>query len=485
MFEHLVPSYHVELEKNRPALRWRFYLASFLLASLSFAFALSWSKGPASNAETINPKTNQLKVAIVEQGPNDLLSQAINSSLFSFVLQTEELTHLHSLAILAPEVINQDIFKDNLILYEGQTQLGSWEWTSESKMLFKLEDYILTPGTHHFQLRATNLNDSLVGQTLNFGFQQAQDIVTKTGDSFYFAQAEFPLFKSSIKVLEQSKILSYNNLNKTKFLAPLNTNTLVGDFALSGQGESFAVRRLDFLVENIQPEDSFYLASAGEIIAKADVQKDHLLFNLTDLVLKNDQDLNLQLWANLHASEDEYSFTLASLSSKGFLSGEELNDEINLALSLVETRDDILRVKTEGQPSILTDDWNSVFKINLQANHSDQAVLYKLSFQVADFGLNILDWDLWINGQAYAVKPNFQNQLLTFDFGENGVAIQQGLEIEILSQLNILNEQARLQLTLLGDENSDGMNLLWASAKDKYNAYLLPDFPVTPAILTK
>ncbi|KKP89361.1 MAG: hypothetical protein UR94_C0037G0003 [Parcubacteria group bacterium GW2011_GWA2_36_10] len=482
MFEHLVPSYHLELDQKRSSKRWRFYFVSFLLASLSLVFALSWSKGPASKAEVLSPKTNQLKVAIVDQNTTEVLPQAINNVLFSFVLQTEQNTSLHSLAISAPEIIKQDIFKDQVRLYEGQTQIGSWEWTEDDKMLFKLDNYSLSPGTHDFQLRADNLHDSLVGQTLTFGFQQAQDIVTSDGHSFYFAKGEFPLFKASVKVLEHSQILAYNNLSKTKFLAPLNINTLVADFALSSQGESFAIRRIDFLASKIDSADTFYLASHGQMLAKAEVQQDHLFFNLSDLVLKNDQDLNLQLWANLN-SGDNYEFTLANLSAKGFLSGEEVDNQVDLVLSSVEPRIDVLQVKTDFQQSLLTDDWDSVFKINLQANHSEEAALYKLNFQVTDFGLNILDWDLWVNGQAYAVKPDWQGQLLTFDFGENGALIKQGLEIELLVKVKILGEQARLQLTLLGDETTDSANFLWSSSKEKYNAYLLPDFPVTPVIL--
>lgn len=484
MFEHLVPSYHLELEQNRSSKRWRFYLVSFLLASLSFIFALSWSKGSSSNAEILNPKNNQLKVAIVDQNTVDLLPQAINNVLFSFVLQSEQATNLHSLAIKAPEIIKQDIFKDQVRLYEGQTQIGSWEWTEDDKMLFKLDNYSLSSGTHNFQLRAENLNDSLVGQTLVFGFQQAQDVVSYDGHSFYFAQGDFPLFKASVKVLEHSQILVYNNLNKTKFLAPLNTNTLVADFVLSSQGESFAIRQVDFLASELDPADTFYLASHGQMLAKAEIQEDHLLFNLSDLVLKNDQDLKLQLWANLN-NEVSYQFSLAQISAKGFLSGEEVNNQADLALSIVEPRIDVLRVKTDGQPSVLTDDWNSVFKMRLQVAHSETASLHKLTFQVADFGLNILDWDLWINGQAYAVKPDWQNQELIFDFGENGAPINQILEIELLAKVKILAEQPRLQVVLLGDEFTDSINLLWSIDQEKYNAYLLPDFPITPVILEK
>lgn len=484
MFEHLVPSYHVELNKKRSSQRWRFYFASFLLASLSLVFALSWSKGSSSNAEILSPKNNQLKVAIVDQNTVDLLPQAINNVLFSFVLQTEQTTSLHSLAIKAPEIIKQDIFKDQVRLYEGQTQIGSWEWTEDDKMLFKLDDYSLSSGTHNFQLRAENLNDSLVGQTLTFGFQQAQDIVSYDGHSFYFAQGDFPLFKASVKVLEHSQILVYNNLSKTNFLVPLNANTLVADFALSSQGESFAIRQVDFLAGNIDAADTFYLASHGQMLAKAEIQADHLLFNLSDVVLKADQDLKLQLWANLN-SVDNYEFNLVQISAKGFLSGEEVNSQVDLALSIVEPRIDVLRVKTDEQPSVLTDDWNSVFKMRLQAASSATASLHKLTFQVADFGLNILDWDLWINGQAYAVKPDWQNQELIFDFGENGAPINQILEIELLAKVKILAEQPRLQLVLLGDEFTDGANLLWSIDQEKYNAYLLPDFPVTPVILEK
>lgn len=482
MFEHLVPSYHVELDKNRSSQRWRFYFVSFLLASLSFVFTLSWSKGPASNAEILNPKNNQLKVAIVEQDTATLLPQAINNVLFSFVLQAEQNTSLHSVSITAPEIIKEDIFKDQVRLYEDQTQIGSWEWTNDGKMLFKLDNYSLAPGTHNFQLRADNLNDTLVGQTLTFGFQQAQDIVSTDGHSFYFAQGDFPVFKASVKVLEHSQILVYNSLSKTKFLAPLNTNTLVADFALSSQGESFAIRQVDFLANNIDAADTFYLASQGQMLAKAEIQADHLVFNLSDLVLKADQDLNLQLWANLN-SQNNYQFNLAQISAKGFLSGLDLNSQVDLILSTVEPRVDVLRVKTDEQPSVLTNDWNSVFKMNVQATHSELASLHKLTFQVVDFGLNILDWDLWINGQAYAVKPNLQNQLLTFDFGENGAPINQNLEIELLAKVKILGEQTRLQLTLLSDEAPDSTNLLWQSGQEKYNAYLLPDFPITPVIL--
>lgn len=478
-----MPSYHVELEQKRSSKRWRFYFISFLLASTSFVFALSWSKGPASNAEVLSPKNNQLKVAIIDQNTTAVLPQAINNVLFSFILQSEEATNLHSLAISAPEIIKQDIFKDQVRLYEGQTQIGSWEWTADGKMLFKLDNYSLTPGTHNFQLRADNLNDTLVGQTLIFGFQQAKDIVNTDGQSFYFAQGEFPLFKASVKVLEHSQILVYNNLSKPKFLAPLKTNTLVADFALSSQGESFAIRQLDFLTTNIDAADTFYLASGGQMLAKAEIEEDHIFFNLSDLVLKIDQDLNLQLWANLN-NQDNYQFTLANLVAKGFLSGEDLHSQVDLALSTVEPRVDVLRMKADAQPSILTDDWNSVFKVDLQAASSSTS-LHKLTFQVADFGLNILDWDLWINGQAYVVKPNWQDKLLTFDFGENGAPINQGLEVELLAKVKVLGEQARLQLTLVGDETTDGTNLLWASGQDKYNAYLLPDFPVTPVILEK
>lgn len=484
MFEHLVPSYHLELDQDRSSKRWRFYFVSFLLASLSLVFALSWSKGPASNAEVLNLKNNQLKVAIVDQNTVDLLPQAINNVLFSFVLQTEQTTSLHSLAIKAPEVINQTIFKDQVRLYEGQTQIGSWEWSTDNKMLFKLDNYSLSPGTHNFELRADNLNDSLVGQTLAFGFQQAQDIVSTDGHSFYFAQGEFPLFKASVKVLEHSQILAYNNLSKPRFLAPLKTNTLVADFALASFGESFAIRQLDFLGANIDSADTFYLASSGQMLAKAEVKQGHIFFNSSDLVLKADQDLNLQLWANLN-SKVSYQFNLAQIAAKGFLSGEEVNNQIDLALSIVEPRIDVLRVKTDEQPSVLTDDWNSVFKMRLQAAHSETASLHKLTFQVADFGLNILDWDLWINGQAYAVKPDWQNQELIFYFGENGAPINQILEIELLAKVKILAEQPRLQMVLLGDELTDSVNLLWSIDQEKYNAYLLPDFPATPVILEK
>lgn len=483
MFEHLVSVHHVSNQKNRFSKRWRFYLPMFILALVTFISASSWSQGPASRAEDLPTKISSVEVEVLDQVNPEVLVQSLNNSLFSFVLKNEQITSLHSLAISAPALINQEIFQNNLSLYEANMQLGSWEWTADNKMLFNFDNYTLSPGEHYFQLRLNNLDNTLLNQTLVFGFEKAQDIVTTDGNSFFFAKGEFPLFKNSIKVLEHSQILSYNNLDKLKYLVAMDSNALVADFSLSSRGESFAINKIDLSVDQANEKDIFYLASDGEMLTKAQVIDGHLLFQADNLVLKADDDLNLQIWGKL-TEKNNYQFSLNNILAKGFLSGTDIDYAAGIILSQIETREDILHLKTDLQQGVLTQNWNSVFKARLQHNDKFPIYLHRLAWRVDNFANNIQEWSLWLNGQEYPAKFNFDKQLLVIDFAEQPLLVSSALELELLAKVNLLSDASRLQVALLPDDENSA-NFVWSIDQIKYNSYLLPDFPVSPVILLK
>ena len=494
MFEHLFSQHH-DLRKPKK-FRIKFYGNLLLLAGLILLYFLNWQQGPSSLAS--NNEIDSIKATVLNStinGVNKLAVQTQQAVVFDFVIKTNtEDIFLHELRVNIAGIEDQDILSD-LSLYHGNTQLSQITNITDNQLYFDLDDYILEKGENYFYLSLNNINKDLVDKNATFRLSKATDVLLFYKSTLFSPDGNFPIDGRSLSVINTGQLLTYNNLSQAHFLVPSDQLNKLADFSLSSIGEALGLQKLSFTYQITEEIDDsnliFYIKSGSETIAKATAKDGELKFNFDrPVVIKNDQDISLQLWGSL-SKAGNYSFYLQQVAGKGFVSGQEVELERNLFLSQALVVDALPKFYQSNQASALSDGWNNIFNTSIIAT-GDQAVeIYKLSWLIENFAVDLEEIELWINDQLYPADLMLKDNILTATFWQNPILLSDTkIDLAILAKIKNLADDTRSQVNFLTDqqimsEDNSQNNLLWAASNVMHNSYLLPGLPLAPVILSR
>jgi hypothetical protein len=122
----------------------------------------------------------------------------------------------------------------------------------------------------------------------------------------------------------------------------------------------------------------------------------------------------------------------------------------------------------------------------------DQPVeIYKLSWSLENFAINLEELELWINDQLYPTELVIKDNILTATFWQHPILITDtAADLAILAKIQNLADDTRLQINFLTDQrvmstDNSQNNVLWSSSNVMHNSYLLPGLPLEPIILSQ
>ncbi len=486
MFEHLSPKVRQSSGQKRVKLK----VYSWFLLSALFIFASAWglTRGTGSNAQN-NPQITAAVYTTDKYSDNQVVLDTPKLTVFDFVIKTNSSQiFLNQLNIQVSGVYNEEWLAD-LLLYNQGTQLGQITNLGDGQLHFDIGHYQLQNGENYFQLRLNHSDNLSLADAATFTINSAQDIILFYLDHPFTPEGVFPISSRKFSVIEQGQLLAYNNLVRTNFSVPIEKNELLADFSFSSQKETVTLKQVVINVESNNPllSEEFYLSYQGGIIAKAVSEDNQLSFSFTEpIIVRTDQDLNLSLWSNL-TSEGEYSFKLAEVLGQGFISGKAISLNNELLLSKVKSLANMPYFTADKQSKLLSDGWNSLYQLKVINPASQALVIDKLTWQLDNFGVQITALELWVDNEPYQVNLTLNNNIVTADFTDQPLKVDSAKEVLLMVKVQNLADKTRLQANLLNDSVPDkeqGANLLWSIVDEQFNGYLLPNFPLAPAILS-
>lgn len=489
MFEHLVSPQHKDFmtKRSRP---FKLY-ASFLLLAL-FIFTSTWlsvNQGPKSSAQSSVELGIMDRVKIFatnETGETQFVLRSPNISVFSFVLDNPyENLLLKRLNFSIDGVIDEQ-FLNNLVLYQDQVQINAKVELINKELVFILEDYPLAAGQNYFHLGLNGLADGLLGQKTKLFLRDIDSIDLAYQGKKVLPLGSFPISSSDVLILDQAKILSYNNLSEINFIAPADVYTKLADFSLSTQGETVDLKTIKLFLHNNEQLTDFYLASRGQILTRISAISE-LNFSLpSGVLIKADEDLPLELWATMGVGAYEINFDFAS--AKGFVSGKQVDLTTDFSLAKAKVIPSVLTVKSESQRKNLTASWNTVAELQLSNVGKQTIYLHKLAWEISAQDSQVETLELWSHDKLLASSQLVDGKVVFTFWGDESLELSQDLSLQLIAKVKILGDEPRLMANFLTDdqnmqeENGDNY-LLWSVADQLYNSYLLPGLPLTPVIL--
>ena len=127
----------------------------------------------------------------------------------------------------------------------------------------------------------------------------------------------------------------------------------------------------------------------------------------------------MQLWGSL-ADIGEHGFYLQSIVGKGFVSGEEIVLIEHAFLSQALVIDTFPEFDQSNKAISLADGWNNIFSVSMTAAGDQPVEIYKLSWSLENFAINLEELELWINDQLYPTELVIKdNILITSSVGYN------------------------------------------------------------------
>ena len=493
MFEHLVSPQHQDFFSKKSG-RIKFYSSSLLLALFIFASTyLSINQGPKSSAHNIdNLATDRVRVY---SSDSDLVSSefVLSSeaiSVFSFVLDSPyENVSLASLYLEADGLLDENL-SANLSLYHNQAQVNADAKILNKNLVFLFDDYILSKGKNYFRLTFSGQAEDLLNKKINFSLRDINSVNLSLNGKEILASANFPVQGSDIVLLEQANLLAYNNLNAPEFIVPAETYAKMADFSLSAHGEAVDLRMLNFQVlgENTSVENEFYLSSGGNILASASINEDkNLSFQLASpILIKANQDLDLELWSSLAIGD--YEIKLDLVGATGFVSGKLINLTQDLDLAKIKVLPTTLSLSSENTRLRLSEGWNTVAELKVANLGEQSAKLHKLTWDLAAHDLSIENLELWSDKKMIASAP-FENGRVFFSFWDtNSLDLNKDISVQLLAKVKFEGENPQLGANFLFDkqdmqaDNTENF-FLWSSSEKLYNSYLLAGLPLAPVLL--
>ena len=487
MFEHLV-SHHHNLAHAKKT-RVKFYGTLLALSAFILLSAFNISRGSISKA---SDPINDVVVTIFNNPSSDIYQIANKTQqvvVFDFIVKTNvDKVMLNELNISAQGIDDLAIL-DGIILYHSQTQLGEID-VVDGNLRIKLGNYKLDKGNNYFYLSWPRANNGISEDTFDFSLEQATSAIVSYQGSLFTPAGDFPINSQTLQIIERGQFSAYNNLPKDNFLAVAKEYSLLADFSLTSNGESASIEKvLVYHDSSIADKQHFYLWQGQEIIADAWSSDDgQLIFELNKTtVVKPDHDLSLQLRASLNLGE--YDFILADVWAKGFVSGKQFTLSNSSFLSNILVIDNILQFSDQSIVQQLNNGWQTLFKTHIDSLGDARLLLYKLSWSIDDFAVELEDLELWINDQLYDVNLTQSANKIVATFWQEDLKInKEGIDLVLLAKINKLDSDARLQVNLLTDqqiiaEDNSQNNLLWSINGQMYNSHLLPGLPLAPVIL--
>ncbi len=493
MFEHLVSPQHQDFFSKKSG-RIKFYSSSLLLALFIFASTyLSINQGPKTKAQNIdNLATDRVRLY---SSDSDLVSSEFvlsseDISVFSFVLDSPyENVSLASLYFEADGFLDENLLA-NLSLYHNQAQVNADAKILNKNLVFSFEDYILSKGKNYFRLTFAGQAEDLLNKKINFSLRDIDSVNLSINGKEILTSANFPVQGSDIVLLEQANLLAYNNLNTSEFIVPAGTYTKIADFSLSANGEAVDLRMLNFQVlgENISVENDFYLSSGGKILASSSLNEvQELSFQLASpILIKANQDLDLELWSSLELGN--YEIKLDLVGASGFVSGKLIHLTQDLDLAKIKVLPTVLSVTSDSNRKSLSEGWNTIVDLKI-SNLGDQAAkLHKLTWDLDLRDLTVDALELW-SGEKLLATAKIENSRAFFSFWQkNALDINTDISLELLAKVRFEGEDPQLGANLLFDKQSLQVDntenfFLWSSSEKLYNSYSLVGLPLAPVVL--
>lgn len=486
MFEHLVSKHHQDFVDNQKG-RLKFYASFFLLAVFIFtSLMISVNAGPKTAAQSNNPVYHQkLKVSSYDSGASaQFVVNSPHVSIFDFILEADSKLDLETLSFDLTDISDRSWLQD-LILYQDQTQLSSAAEIIGQQLVFRFTDYPLAKGKNYFHLSLPKVDASLLGQKARLFFSTADNIKVLDQGKKVPVVGDFPVSSADFVVLDQGQIFAYNNLTQTNISLPAESYSKLADFNLSTQGETVALQNLTLRLENHEQTADFYLASQGKVLATISAEQD-LQFILKDAVLlKANEDLNLEVWSNL--TSGQYQMYLEQATVKGFISGKNFSLNQHLLLANLSVLDHLLKIDNKTTNQSLAENWNTLFDLYLESLPGESVKIHKLSWSVKSFSAQADVIELW-SKDKFLASAQVVNDQVSFLFWNEDLVIDQSLDLQLIAKVKLLGDDAQMHINFLSDQNlisddNSHNNFLWSVDGILHNSYAMLGLPLTPVIL--
>lgn len=487
MFEHLGPKHHSFFISRKATVDWRGHGLLLGLALISAGVLMSAGRAPLVEAGY------SLPLVTVQADRADEVIAAGNprSEVFRFILTTDRLDiQLEQLRFYVNGLYQADIFSD-LKLYHHGSQLGYVEkFDQDGNIYFSFDGYTLDRGINDFNLVLSAGSYLLAGQVLQFNLVDRSSLKLSYQGLVFSASADYPLVGGLVSVIDKGRAAAYKSSADPWLLSPQDFPATLGSFKLVSQGELVDLSQLVFSYqENKNGQLSghtFYLWRDKKSLASSAAQDGQIIFTLSrPIVLGPDNLVDWSLQGDA-LPVGKYQFSLSSGQGRGFISGQTIDLNQPLVLSLVEVKPYYLSFSDLSSPNNLHDGWNQIFETQIQARADQTLALKRLTWDLVGQGITWKSLELWVDDKVY-LSGLWADDRLRMDFAEP-LLINDSVNIKLLAKVKNLLSPARIQTFLLGDqqdkveEASD--NILWSGGGNLYNGYGLPGLPLSPHVLT-
>ena len=489
MFEHLSPP--VEARKLASPSQLKLYLPFLFLAFFIFIFIFSASHGPSGQASG-DPLGDFSADFIFENFDKQLTVGINNVSLFDFVLETKQAgASLYKMKISLEGLYDLELL-DKLKLYHGQTQLGTIKTIDEDGSLyFQLTDYFLPAGQNHFSLRLTDSSFINPGTAFNFIIKDKADLALKYKGGVIFPTGDFPASSGLLVFLDHGYLGAFVDNNSEYFLAS-DLPQKIASFSLLNYGESADLSSLTISYQGDQDisGSSFVLIKDDKFLVQSQAEAGKVEF-----FLQSRENINKLKFFEVYAldlPEGNFSFQLDSAEAVAYNSGQIIGLSKPLFLGDYQVRPYYLQLQNGFFNSQLAADWNQIYELELRAVGQDDLAVYKLSWEVDYQGLELEDWELWLDNQPSISDLSLENNQLIAkaDWNKPWLVSDKGTKITLLAKAKNLDSKAKISARLLTDDKillADSLDgrIIWSDGNNFFNSYRLPYLPLVPSILTK
>ena len=491
MFEHLGYIPETTLRKKSKS---KVYV-SFLMAALAvFTFSFSINRGPCLVAqEYVNPAAQ----IVADDVQRNLAVDNPRFPVFSFIIKTNlPGIELSNLKVKVNGVYDVNLLKD-LKLYHQGVQLGTIsEVGTGGSLYFDIDGYQLPAGDNLFSFILSTGQATKVGNILEFNFQDQSSVILSYQGHPFTPNGQWPIVGSLTSVVEHGSIAAYNNIYNTELLIVDSVPRLVGNFSLANKGEIADLYSLTVgyreLSDNKLDNEKFVLLYNEQTVAKGslDVKENKIVFKFEkSFVISNASDSKFELHA-LSLPTGVFEFYLQDISALGFVSGKNLSLEDQLQLSYVDVVDYYPEFSLGELETKLSDGWNELYDLNIQARGSDDIKLHKLSWSLGSIGTSIEEVELWINNQQYMADLTISGEdlIVKTDWEDPLDVSRLGTNLKLLVKVSESQPGSKLSVYLLTDEIKLSevldSNILWSLGEQFYSGYKLPQLPLGPSVLS-